>query len=558
VRRPSLLLLALLLAVLQVTRVDAAPLEPDASAPPAPPGAPAGGADQAVRYELPIPGAVLRGFTAPEHPYAPGHRGVDLAARAGAPVRAAAGGEVTFAGTVARARWVTIRHRDGIRTSYGALGEVRVRPGEAVTRGQVIGTATGAHGEDVLRPEPGLHWSARRGDEYLDPLSLLVGPLPRPTLVGAGGWAGSHPVVTPYAPYEGGSRFAILATPSPRAEEPGFARPPNHHHLLLLPGYATEGPEPIVDPGHLGYGDRDASTFSYRGCVPSPTGCAPRPYGGQDTDLSMDEAAALLDAQLRALQRAQPHRPVDLVGHSMGGDLATHYLTFVYDPTDPGLPPIGNAATLATPHGGSGTASIARAVADDPVLGRLGELARLGARFFGVTGADRVSLRSRPLARYGSAVWGDRPARDPDRLAELGVPVLEVAGSRDLVVGRTDAGSRGDALVLPGGHTSVIETEALVATLHDHLAGRPLVEVDARVGWGSDAVSDAGRTIGTLIDLSPLRSFGRALAAGDVAAGLWEATKRFVGGIADGGEPSPPPELPMAPGSPLEAENAWS
>ncbi|WP_052666444.1 M23 family metallopeptidase [Nitriliruptor alkaliphilus] len=503
-------------------------------------------------YEAPVPGAVLRPFIEPAHPYGPGHRGVDLVARRGDPVHAAAGGEVTFAGSVAGSRWVSVRHGDGIVTSYGALDAVHVRAGDVVTRGEAIGTATGSHGDDVLRPEPGLHWSARRGETYIDPLGLLDAPLPRPTLVGPGGWAGTHPTVEPFEPYPGGARLFIMATPSRVAERPGYARPPNHHHLLQVPGYGTEGPHPVLDPDKLGYGPDDTSVFSYRGCDPTPDGCDPRPYGGQDTDLSIDEAAALLEAQLRALQAAQPHRPVDLLGHSMGGDVITHYLTYHHDPTDLGLPPVVNLISAGTPHGGSGTASLLRGIGDNPISGNILELGRLGADAFGLEGAGRVSLGSQPLERYGVPVWGDRPARDPDRLAELGIRVLEIAGSRDLVVGRIDAGSVGDALVLPGGHSSVLETEAMYETVYRFLDDQPLPAHDRRVGWGSDAASDATRTLATLLELDPVRGVTKALAKGDGRRVVWEIAKEVAPGPSSGtGGPPDTAEHPMAPDAAL-------
>lgn len=520
-------------------------------------------AQPVAAYEPPVPGAVLRSFAEPEEAYGPGHRGVDLVAGPGDPVRTAAAGEVTFAGTVAGRRWVTVRHRDGIRTSYGALDQVSVRAGRTVARGATIGTARGSHGDDLLRPEPGLHWSARRGSTYLDPLTLLDAPLPRPTLVGEGGWVGTDHVVEPYAPYEGGGRFGLLATPSPTAERPGYALPPNHHHLLQVPGYGTEGPREVLEPSYLGLGQDDSSVFSYRGCEPIPDGCDPRPYGGQDTDLTIDEAAALLDQQLRALQAAQPHRPVDLLGHSMGGDVVTHYLTDVYDPTEPDLPPIGAVGTYATPHGGSGTSSLLRSVSGDPILGRVFELSRLVADALGFDPAGRVSLGSRPLARYGAPIWGDRPARDPERLAELGIEPLEIAGSRDGVVGRTDAGSVGRADVLPGGHTSVTRTEAALETWYRHAGGQPPVEIVSRVGFGADLMSDGGRTVATIVDASPALSLVRALRAGDLAGAVWELSKRLVGGVGtDPDEPRRPEEvpaqaeLPMAPAAPLVPADA--
>ncbi|NLE97331.1 MAG: M23 family metallopeptidase, partial [Propionibacterium sp.] len=49
-------------------------------------------ADDALRLEPPVQGAVLRGFEIGPTKYAPGHRGVDLRASPGGQVRAAAEG----------------------------------------------------------------------------------------------------------------------------------------------------------------------------------------------------------------------------------------------------------------------------------------------------------------------------------------------------------------------------------------------------------------------------------------------------------------------------------
>src|SRR5436305_14430266 len=71
-----------------------------------------------VTYSAPVAGRVVRPFDPPATPYGPGHRGVDLAARAGSPVRAAADGLVTFAGPVAGRGVVVLAHADGITTEY--------------------------------------------------------------------------------------------------------------------------------------------------------------------------------------------------------------------------------------------------------------------------------------------------------------------------------------------------------------------------------------------------------------------------------------------------------
>ncbi|MFJ8585476.1 peptidoglycan DD-metalloendopeptidase family protein [Streptomyces sp. NPDC093595] len=116
--------------------------------------------------------AVVRGWEPPASPYGPGHRGVDLAAPAGAPVRAAAAGRVSFAGPVAGRGVVTVTHPGpgpALRTSYEPLQPL-VAVGTEVAAGQVVGRLTA----ELPHCAPTcLHWSLRRGTVYLNPLSLL-------------------------------------------------------------------------------------------------------------------------------------------------------------------------------------------------------------------------------------------------------------------------------------------------------------------------------------------------------------------------------------------------
>ncbi|MFD3973081.1 murein hydrolase activator EnvC family protein [Streptomyces cyaneofuscatus] len=117
--------------------------------------------------------AVLRGWEPPVTPYGPGHRGVDLAARPGEAVVAAATGRVSFTGRVA-GRGVLVIELAGsgappLRTTYEPVWAL-VAKGDEVVAGQPVG---------VLEAGPFhcsggcLHWGLRRGDTYLDPLSLL-------------------------------------------------------------------------------------------------------------------------------------------------------------------------------------------------------------------------------------------------------------------------------------------------------------------------------------------------------------------------------------------------
>jgi murein DD-endopeptidase MepM/ murein hydrolase activator NlpD len=113
---------------------------------------------------------VIRPFEAPLGPYGSGHRGIDIGAPTGTPVRAAADGVVAFAGRIGGELHASVEHPDGIRTSYSYLASVDVRSGDAVARGDVIGTSARGH----VGIEPGhLHFGARLAGRYIDPMLLL-------------------------------------------------------------------------------------------------------------------------------------------------------------------------------------------------------------------------------------------------------------------------------------------------------------------------------------------------------------------------------------------------
>lgn len=132
-----------------------------------PPGTPEYGS-----YSWPLRGPVIRGFEQPPDPYGAGHRGIDIAGPLGSNVVASREGVIAFAGWVGGALFVSIDHPDGVRTTYSWLSELRVRKGQSVTRGELI--ALSAHGHPEV-PEPHLHFGARVGSEYIDPMLLLEG-----------------------------------------------------------------------------------------------------------------------------------------------------------------------------------------------------------------------------------------------------------------------------------------------------------------------------------------------------------------------------------------------
>ncbi|MBB3661391.1 murein DD-endopeptidase MepM/ murein hydrolase activator NlpD [Prauserella sediminis] len=119
---------------------------------------------------------VVRPFDPPDSEYGPGHRGVDLAAEPGKPVSAAAAGRIVHAGDLAGRGVVSIEHPGGLRTTYEPLS-VQVAEGERVEAGRRIGTVTRGH--DGCDRAACLHWGLRRGERYLDPLTVVpaAGPL---------------------------------------------------------------------------------------------------------------------------------------------------------------------------------------------------------------------------------------------------------------------------------------------------------------------------------------------------------------------------------------------
>lgn len=114
-------------------------------------------------WPLPVRGIITTRFSK-------AHPGIDIAKRAGTPVRAIASGTVTWAGwkTNGGGYVVVVRHRDGMVSTYNHNRRVLVRRGQAVAAGQRIaevgatGRATGPH----------LDLRIKMGDRLVDPLRL--------------------------------------------------------------------------------------------------------------------------------------------------------------------------------------------------------------------------------------------------------------------------------------------------------------------------------------------------------------------------------------------------
>jgi hypothetical protein len=182
----------------------------------------------------PVDGPVLRAFALGADPYARGqHRGVDLGAAPGSPVRGVCAGRVGFAGRVpAGGRTVSVRCGEIVAT-YQQLGTIVVRVGQRIAAGAAVGLV-GRSGDPRTR-RPHLHLGAREAatGRYVDPLTLL---------------RTAPPAVSPLAPT--GSRRSPIDAPL-RAPAPRLARAVPLGHVpapglaRALPGAVALGTAPV-------------------------------------------------------------------------------------------------------------------------------------------------------------------------------------------------------------------------------------------------------------------------------------------------------------------------
>src|SRR5450432_1591542 len=96
------------------------------------------------------------------------HAGLDFAAPQGTPIYATANGTVEVAGNTGNGygNHVVINHGYGYGTLYGHMFRVKVKPGEKVLRGEVIGYV-GSTGKST---GPHCHYEVRRNGEPVDPV----------------------------------------------------------------------------------------------------------------------------------------------------------------------------------------------------------------------------------------------------------------------------------------------------------------------------------------------------------------------------------------------------
>ena len=123
-----------------------------------------------MRFEWPVSGRIISRFGSDES----GARndGINIAAKFGEPIHAAASGSVLYVGSelASYGNLILIKHTDGYVTAYAHAERILVDLGDPITKGQVIGYA-GKTG-DVTSPQ--LHFEIRHDAKPVDPRPLLV------------------------------------------------------------------------------------------------------------------------------------------------------------------------------------------------------------------------------------------------------------------------------------------------------------------------------------------------------------------------------------------------
>lgn len=497
------------------------PAHPAAAGPPEPPArltvapvpvlvpVPAPGA-----YRPPVDAPVIDPFRPPPHPYGPGNRGLTYGVAPLTPVWAVGDGEVVFAGSVGGALHVTIRHGDGLRTSYSYLAATSVVSGTKVTGGTIIGWSTevlhlGLRTPDGTYLDPELLWSGVWEPHLVPGGDDGAAPPPEPGLLFDVVGERSGPVASWLA--TGGTSLTMVRADTLAALDrrlriwmhyaaelqapvhvrrlvDGFDQwhrdrldctesdlvvpAPTERRIVVEVGGIGSTSESAaiarIDTTSLGYDAPDVVRFSYAGGrVPpdrtgsdglggeldDPFGAVPTTrYDAVASQADVTESGRRLAVLLDDVAQESPGVPIDVIAHSQGGVVSR--LALAHAERTGRLPPeVQNLVTLGSPHQGADIATAIEATRSDPA----GAAAVDGAR-------ARLGVELDPSLPAAGQLSEVSPV--VDRLATLATPdgirFTSIAARGDLVVpaGRTDA---------PGARRSTVSLSGVSA--HDRLPG---------------------------------------------------------------------------------------
>ncbi len=119
-------------------------------------------------FRWPARGRVISGFSGKG-----GNEGITIALPEGTPVKAAEGGVIAYSGSELKGygNLVLVRHDNGFVSAYANNGELLVKRGEKVKRGQTIAKS----GQTGNVSSPQLHFELRKGSTPVDPMQHLSG-----------------------------------------------------------------------------------------------------------------------------------------------------------------------------------------------------------------------------------------------------------------------------------------------------------------------------------------------------------------------------------------------
>jgi Peptidase family M23/Putative serine esterase (DUF676) len=474
-------------------------------------------------YRPPVSATISDPFRPPAGPYGAGNRGLEYDTAPGEPVRASAEGTVVFAGPVAGTLHVTVRHGDGVRTSYSFLAAIDVVLGQRVRAGGRVGIA----GER-------LHFGARSGDAYFDPASLFVGGEVEVELLPFEIPPGSTPEAEARAlaqlAFDGGGGVGIpgvgaalgwlydrarsTATYATQVNLParGLGLATDLGSRLFFRGPCSDGPPPVAPmrgqdrvaitvagfgssssdasidelrTADLGYDDDRVVRFSYEGGrVPGSAAAlgdlAAHAYEPGASQGDLHGAARRLADLVQDVADSDPDATIDVFAHSQGGVVARLALLELAE-RGAALDRLGVVATLGTPHRGSDLAT-AVVGAGTTLTGSLG--LRAADAFLG-DGIEPGASAVRQLAENSDVVRELAREGVPD-----GVRLVSIAARGDLAVAapNTEVDGATNVTVSVSGwsaHGDVVASDEATAEMARALAGQP----PACEGW-RDVVAD--------------------------------------------------------------------
>lgn len=127
-----------------------------------------------VKFEfLPVEGKITSPYGDRQNPISKeqeSHKGIDINAKLGTPVKAVMNGVVDSAKeSKTYGKEILIEHENGYKTLYAHLSEIKVSEGQVIKKGDVIGLT----GNTGMSRGPHLHFEVQKSGKYMDPMTCF-------------------------------------------------------------------------------------------------------------------------------------------------------------------------------------------------------------------------------------------------------------------------------------------------------------------------------------------------------------------------------------------------